>query len=135
MKIAVVGGGSRSALWRQILADTLEVDIVKTNVGQEAGSLGAAAVAEHLGRNRGPFDGRGADLDLAAGSHQEHLIEGEGVPLPGGLLGDLQHLVRLDPELAALQRWWLVVAGVAGAGVVWLLRTSGVAILRRYRIE
>ncbi len=44
-EMVVVGGASRSALWRQILADALEVDIVKTNVGQEAGSLGAAAVA------------------------------------------------------------------------------------------
>jgi xylulokinase len=43
--MVVVGGGSRSPLWRQILADTLQVDIVKTNVGQEAGALGAAAVA------------------------------------------------------------------------------------------
>ena len=44
-EMIVVGGGSRSPLWRQILADALQVDIVKTNVGQEAGSLGAAAVA------------------------------------------------------------------------------------------
>ena len=43
--MVVVGGGSRSRLWRQIFADALEIDIVKTNVGQEAGSLGAAAVA------------------------------------------------------------------------------------------
>lgn len=47
-------------------------------------------------------------------------------------LGTIE-VFRLDPELAALQRWWLVVAGVAGAAVVWLLRTSGVAVLRRYR--
>ncbi len=44
-EMTVVGGASRSDLWRQILADALEVDIVKTNVGQEAGALGAAAVA------------------------------------------------------------------------------------------
>ncbi|MHB0959472.1 MAG: xylulokinase [Pirellulaceae bacterium] len=44
-EMVVVGGGSRSGLWRQILADALQVDIVKTNVGQEAGSLGAAAIA------------------------------------------------------------------------------------------
>jgi peptidoglycan glycosyltransferase len=47
-------------------------------------------------------------------------------------LGTIE-VFRLDPELAALQRWWLVFAGAAGAGVVWLLRTSGVAVLRRYR--
>ena len=40
---------------------------------------------------------------------------------------------RLDPDLAALQRWWLVLAGVAGGSLVWLLRSSGVAVLRRYR--
>lgn len=44
-EMIVVGGGSRSSLWRQILADALEIDILKTNVGQDAGSLGAAAVA------------------------------------------------------------------------------------------
>ena len=40
---------------------------------------------------------------------------------------------RLDPDLAALQRWWLVFAGVAGGAVIWSLRSSGVAVLRRYR--
>jgi len=44
-EMVVVGGGSRSRLWRQIYADALEIDILKTDVGQEAGSLGAAAVA------------------------------------------------------------------------------------------
>jgi xylulokinase len=44
-EMVVVGGGSRSSLWRQILADTLQVDIIQTNIGQEAGALGAAAVA------------------------------------------------------------------------------------------
>ncbi len=44
-EMVVVGGGSRSGLWRQIFADALEIDILRTNVGQEAGSLGAAAVA------------------------------------------------------------------------------------------
>jgi len=44
-KMVAVGGGSQSPLWRQIFADALEIDVLKTNVGQEAGSLGAAAVA------------------------------------------------------------------------------------------
>jgi xylulokinase len=44
-QMVVVGGASRSPLWRQIFADALEIDVVKTNVGQDAGSLGAAAVA------------------------------------------------------------------------------------------
>jgi peptidoglycan glycosyltransferase len=40
---------------------------------------------------------------------------------------------RIDPSLAALQRWWLAFAGISAAFVVWLLRESGVAVLRRYR--
>lgn len=44
-EMIVVGGASQSPLWRQVLADALEMDIVKTSVGQDAGSLGAAAVA------------------------------------------------------------------------------------------
>ncbi|MHC4178852.1 MAG: xylulokinase [Planctomycetota bacterium] len=44
-EMVAVGGGSKSRLWRQIFADALDVRVVKTNVGQEAGSLGAAAVA------------------------------------------------------------------------------------------
>ena len=43
-EMVVVGGGSKSRLWLQIFADTYEMAIVKTNVGQDAGSLGAAAV-------------------------------------------------------------------------------------------
>ena len=44
-EMIVVGGGSRSPLWRQIFADALEIDVVQSNVGQDAGALGAAAVA------------------------------------------------------------------------------------------
>lgn len=44
-EMVAVGGSSRSRLWRQIFADTGRIKIIKTNVGQEAGALGAAAVA------------------------------------------------------------------------------------------
>jgi peptidoglycan glycosyltransferase len=40
---------------------------------------------------------------------------------------------RIDSELAALQRWWLAFAGVFAAFIIWLLRNSGVVVLRRYR--
>jgi len=43
-EMMLVGGGSRSRLWRQIFADVYRMKIVRTNIGQEAGSLGAAAV-------------------------------------------------------------------------------------------
>ena len=44
-EMLVVGGGSHSALWRQIFADIYEMDIVKTNIDQQAAALGAAACA------------------------------------------------------------------------------------------
>jgi xylulokinase len=44
-EMLMVGGGGKSALWRQIFADVYGMRIVKTNIDQEAASLGAAAVA------------------------------------------------------------------------------------------
>jgi len=43
-EMTMVGGGSRSALWLQIFADVYGMDVVKTNINQDAGSLGAAAL-------------------------------------------------------------------------------------------
>jgi len=44
-EMLLVGGGAKSKLWRQIFADIYNMDIIKMNIDQEAGSLGAAAVA------------------------------------------------------------------------------------------
>jgi xylulokinase len=44
-EMIVVGGGSRSGLWRQIYADVYKMRVVKTNIDQQAAALGAAAVA------------------------------------------------------------------------------------------
>jgi xylulokinase len=44
-EIRIVGGGSRSALWRQIFADVYRSKIILTSVGQGAAALGAATVA------------------------------------------------------------------------------------------
>jgi xylulokinase len=44
-EMVIVGGGSKSKLWRQIFADVFNMNIVKTNIGEDAGSLGAAAIA------------------------------------------------------------------------------------------
>jgi xylulokinase len=41
----IVGGGGRSQFWRSLLADIYNKNVIETNVGQDAGSLGAAAVA------------------------------------------------------------------------------------------
>lgn len=40
-----VGGGTKSNFWMQLFADIYELEIQKTNIGQEAASLGAAALA------------------------------------------------------------------------------------------
>ncbi|MDR3181522.1 MAG: FGGY-family carbohydrate kinase [Planctomycetaceae bacterium] len=44
-RMNVVGGGAISPLWRQIYADALQIEIAKTNIGQDAAALGAAALA------------------------------------------------------------------------------------------
>lgn len=43
-EMRVVGGGGKSRLWRQILADVYNTKIVLTNVDEEAAALGAAIV-------------------------------------------------------------------------------------------
>lgn len=44
-EMLLVGGGSRSALWRQIYADVYKMTVIKTNIDQQAAALGAAACA------------------------------------------------------------------------------------------
>jgi xylulokinase len=44
-KMLLVGGGGKSDLWRQIFADVYNLQIIKTRVEQDAGALGAAALA------------------------------------------------------------------------------------------
>ncbi|MGI6367568.1 MAG: xylulokinase [Anaerolineae bacterium] len=43
--LRVIGGGARSALWRQILADVLEVPLLRAELPAEATALGAAMAA------------------------------------------------------------------------------------------
>ena len=38
------GGGSKSKIWMQMFADVFNSNIIKTNVDQDAASLGAAAI-------------------------------------------------------------------------------------------
>lgn len=42
--LLICGGGSKSPLWMQIFADVMNRDILKTNIDQDAASLGAAAI-------------------------------------------------------------------------------------------
>lgn len=44
-EMLIVGGGSSSPFWRQIFADVYGMKILKTNIGMDAGALGAAAIA------------------------------------------------------------------------------------------
>ena len=44
-EILFCGGGSKSKFWMQMFADVFDMNIIKTNIDQDAASLGAAAVA------------------------------------------------------------------------------------------
>jgi xylulokinase len=43
--LTLVGGGARSAFWRQVLADVYHLPVVRTRAGQQAAALGAAVLA------------------------------------------------------------------------------------------
>jgi xylulokinase len=43
--LRVIGGGARSAIWRQILADVLDVPLQRPRLAAEATALGAAVAA------------------------------------------------------------------------------------------
>jgi len=44
-EMLLVGGGSKSKLWRQIYADVYNMRVSKTNIDEQAAALGAAACA------------------------------------------------------------------------------------------
>ena len=44
-EMLICGGGSKRVLWRQIFADIYHMPVLKTNIDQDAASLGAAALA------------------------------------------------------------------------------------------
>lgn len=44
-ELIMVGGGSRSAFWRQIFANVYQLNIIKSNIDQQTAALGAAALA------------------------------------------------------------------------------------------
>jgi len=43
-EMQLVGGGGKSPIWRQILADVFEIPVNVSNIGQEAAALGAAMI-------------------------------------------------------------------------------------------
>jgi xylulokinase len=89
-QMLMVGGGSKSALWRQIFADVYGMECVKTNVDQEAGSLGAAAVAAV---GAGLWKGFDA-LD------EVHKVQGVSTPVPG----NVEKYRRLMPAFEMARR-------------------------------
>ena len=46
-QMLVVGGGAKNKFWRNILANVYGMKILKTNIDQDAATLGAAAVAAY----------------------------------------------------------------------------------------
>ncbi len=44
-QILFCGGGSKSNFWMQMFADVFDMEVIKTNIDQDAASLGAAAIA------------------------------------------------------------------------------------------
>ncbi|MDR1292004.1 MAG: pentose kinase [Clostridiales Family XIII bacterium] len=56
-KLLITGGGSRSRFWLQMFADVLGVDVVKTNIDQDAASTGAAAIAARASGLWGDYSG------------------------------------------------------------------------------
>jgi xylulokinase len=94
-EMLMVGGGSRSPLWRQIFADVYGMKIVKTNIDQEAASLGAAAVAavaSGLWKDFAPVD-------------EVHRVASVEKPIPASaevyrrLMPAFEHLRRSQAEL------------------------------------
>jgi len=43
-EITVIGGGAKAAVWRRIMADVYQADILKPNYLEEATSMGAAII-------------------------------------------------------------------------------------------
>jgi xylulokinase len=97
-RLLLVGGGSKSRFWRQMFADIFNTTIVKSSVDQEAGSLGAAAVAAV---------GAGIWKDF---SPLEDIVKGKEIAEPdsnavevyGRLLPLFEQVLQNDAEIAEL---------------------------------
>jgi xylulokinase len=95
-EMLLVGGGSASPLWRQILSDVYDRTILKTDVDQDAAALGAAALAAV---------GTGTWVSFER-IDELHRIEDRNTPDPGrvglyeALLPLYQELNRQQSDLA-----------------------------------
>lgn len=87
------GGGSKSIFWMQLFADIFEMQMIKSNIDQDAASLGAAAIAARA-------VGHWKDY---SGIHALHHIERRCDPAPMAVAQYQKHLpaFRYLCELAA----------------------------------
>jgi xylulokinase len=66
-KMLIVGGGAKSAFWRQLFADIYGMDITESAVGENAGSLGAmacAAIGANLWKDFTPLAGLNKPISI-----------------------------------------------------------------------
>ena len=70
--LLICGGGSKSKVWLQMFADVFGIEIIKTNIDQDAASLGAAAIAARGAGIWSDYSGIGA----------LHQIETRSLPRP-----------------------------------------------------
>jgi xylulokinase len=92
-EMLVVGGGAKSPLWRQMLADTYDLPVLKTSIGQDAASLGAAAIAAY---------GMGALKDYGA-LDSLHVRQSVSQPDPehaAGYRESMKHFLRMSDLFA-----------------------------------
>jgi xylulokinase len=94
--ILMVGGGSKSQAWRQIFADVFNRPFARANVGQDAASLGAAAVAA-VGSGLWPDFNAVKDVI----THQE-------INMP-----DAQAVTAYERLLAVYEQTWAHLSGIA----------------------
>jgi len=71
--LLICGGGSKSRVWLQMFADVFNIEIIKTNIDQDAASLGAAAIAARAAGIWSDYSGIGA----------LHQVETRCLPRPG----------------------------------------------------
>jgi len=94
-EMLICGGGSKSALWRDIFANVYNMPILKTNIDQNCASLGAAAIAANA-------CGLWKDYDIIPSLHtREDLIypDAENVKKYEKVLEDFD---KMNRHLAAL---------------------------------
>ena len=113
-EMIVVGGGAKSALWRQLVADVYETTILKTPVDRQAAALGAAALAfvgigawrdcEPLRALHEPGQRVGADPARAAAYRRMlplYRRAAEQQAELAGMLTEFQHSVRRTEGMTA----------------------------------